>query len=924
MGVASKLLLAALLLGGAPGNAAGLSIPVLGADSAYSLQEAAPDDTNKITVYQTEEVIKYYDKLTGQEIQEGQLQPDIEYNQVSSIALAPQDYSLTLNKTVYGDVENHNEADNMYYKFSVDDAGNVNMNLSDSSDYDILYHVSNVINKSDRLTANDANDQLYDTFDISENFISLVTEGKPYDPYYDDGGAIYNNMGVDIGVITGDFVDNHAYSDRYSYGGAIYNTGNMDSIKGDFIGNHAVGGVSRGGAIYNEDGVIGNLTGNFIGNYTSSQKITTQGGAIYNDGDLLITNSNFFNNHADCLTGSAQGGAVYAKNDLTVNAEDGFTSIFSGNYVEDKNGKRDEAIYAASGAVLGLNTTTGGQIYMNDKITGAKGYTLSLKGDDTGKITFNNSVQNANIMTNTGSNVYLTRENLWDNNSFQANGGTLSFVNNSIGISQLSGMTVTQDTNFIADVNLETKEMDRFTAGSYGEHTGNLNVIGMNLLNDAPEGQDVTAVYFAEPGLKNNVSNGMGELPDSYQTAYTPIYKYNVTYDNENQYDGKGDGGYFLFTRGDRIPSITDPDEPDIPIIPGGGGGSTGNPSDVFNPAVLATPVNNLAAGQAAVNEAFKYVFEHADAFTQMPEMERYAKINANKYAINTQFNDFLPSFGSQFKNDSVWFRPYTSFERMNIKNGPKVDAITYGSLVGFDGDFKEMKNGWNRIFTGYAGYMGASLHYANVDTVMNGGLLGFTETFYKGNFWTAVTASAGASVGESHTMYGKEDFTSLLAGVGSKTGYNFEFKEGKFIIQSIMYLSYTFVNTFDYKNAAGVNIESDPLHTIQLNPSVRFIANLKGGWQPYASVGMVWNLMNESKVTANNVKLPEMSVKPYVEYGVGVQRNWADKFTAFLQAMIRNGGRNGIALTGGFRFMLGSDDKDNDKPKVKKEIKSL
>ena len=917
-------MLAALLLGGAPGNAAGLSIPVLGADSAYSLQEATPDDTNKITVYQTEEVIKYYDKLTGQEIQEGQLQPDIEYNQVSSIALAPQDYSLTLNKTVYGDVENHNEADNMYYKFSVDDAGNVNMNLSDSSDYDILYHVSNVINKSDRLTANDANDQLYDTFDISENFISLVTEGKPYDPHYDDGGAIYNNMGVDIGVITGDFVDNHAYSDRYSYGGAIYNTGNMDSIKGDFIGNHAVGGVSRGGAIYNEDGAIGNLTGNFIGNYTSSQKITTQGGAIYNDGDLLITNSNFFNNHADCLTGSAQGGAIYAKNDLMVNAEDGFTSIFSGNYVEDKDGKRDEAIYAASGAVLGLNTTTGGQIYMNDKINGAKGYTLSLKGDDTGKITFNNSVLNANIMTNTGSNVYLTRENLWDNNSFQANGGTLSFVNNSIGISQLSGMTVTQDTNFIADVNLETKEMDRFTAGSYGEHTGNLNVIGMNLLNDAPEGQDVTAVYFAEPGLKNNVSNGMGELPNSFQTtAYTPIYKYNVTYDNENEYDGKGDGGYFLFTRGDRIPSITDPDEPDIPIIPGGGGGSTGNPSDAFNPAVLATPVNNLAAGQAAVNEAFKYVFEHADAFTQMPEMERYAKINANKYAINTQFNDFLPSFGSQFKNDSVWFRPYTSFERMNIKNGPKVDAITYGSLVGFDGDFKEMKNGWNRIFTGYAGYMGASLHYANVDTVMNGGLLGFTETFYKGNFWTAVTASAGASVGESHTMYGKEDFTSLLAGVGSKTGYNFEFKDGKFIIQPIMFLSYTFVNTFDYKNAAGVSIESDPLHTIQLNPSVRFIANLKGGWQPYASVGMVWNLMNESKVTANNVKLPEMSVKPYVEYGVGVQRNWADKFTAFLQAMIRNGGRNGIALTGGFRFMLGSD-KDNDKPKVKKEIKSL
>ena len=80
---------------------------------------------------------------------------------------------------------------------------------------------------------------------------------------------------------------------------------------------------------------------------------------------------------------------------------------------------------------------------------------------------------------------------------------------------------------------------------------------------------------------------------------------------------------------------------------------------------------------------------------------------------------------------------------------------------------------------------------------------------------------------------------------------------------------------------------------------------------------------MNESKVTANNVKLPEMSVKPYVEYGVGIQRNWAEKYTGFLQAMIRNGGRNGIALTGGFRFLLG-DENDNNQPESKKEIKTL
>ena len=659
-----------------------------------------------------------------------------------------------------------------------------------------------------------------------------------------------------------------------------------------------------------------------------------QGGAIFTNADTKIVADNgnsIFSNNTVTNNGVTEKNDIYIVSNTysTINVtpdENNWDMVPSIDATQEKFNPVTLSLEAKNNGTISFDGTIDGEAtyskavldenghngnwydyFETEKLDTPYAYNLDIKGDETGRVVFNNDVKNANV-TVADTNVYFgTRDNIFDGNNLELKSGMLSMVNDAAGVSALNTFTVTGDTQFVADVDLANQSMDRITADTYGEHTGNLNVVGMNLLSDAPETRDTTEILFADTGLMDNVVNGTGELPNAFQTAYTPIYKYNVGYETRED-----DGGYFIFTRGDKLP-----------VTPGDGGGSTGNPSDAFNPAVLATPVGNLAAGQAAVNEAFKYVFEHADAFTQLPAMERYAQINANKYAMSTDFNDNLPSYTDNLHNKGVWFRPYTTFETMNLDNGPDVDAITYGSLVGFDGDFKEMKNGWHRVFTGYAGYMGSSLNYSGVDTSMNGGLLGFTETFYKGNFWTAITASAGASVGESHTMYGKEDYTSLLAGVGSKTGYNFEFKDGKFIIQPIMYLSYTFVNTFDYKNAAGVNIESDPLHTIQLNPSVRFIANLKGGWQPYASVGMVWNLMNESKVTANNVKLPEMSVKPYVEYGVGVQRNWADKFTAFLQAMIRNGGRNGIALTGGFRFMLGSDD-NNDKPKVKKEIKSL
>ena len=744
------------------------------------------------------------------------------------------------------------------------------------------------------------------------------------------GGAVVIVGGLDN--LEGNFYGNYAKANNSAQAsaGALHNTGNIADIKANFISNYAesTDNNAGGGAIYNA-GTIENLTGDFKSNNAYGKNAGGAGGAIWNatSGKITFTNSNFYDNYAktDNSEVNIRGGAIYNTGEVTINAING-KSEFRGNKTIQGEKSEQNAIYSGSSGVVTLNAEEVGEVIFYDEITGGEGHKLNVTGDESGVITINNNIKNADINNTSYAMNIAEGSYLNNNNSFAMNGGVVNIGH--LGLTPVSFRNfdmVSGEINIASvDVDLANQKMGRFTAETYTNvGDAKINILGMNLLSDAPSDRAVTAMYFAEPEIKENVSTREFNLPDGGQTTiYAPIYKYNLTYDTENEYNGEGDGGYFVFTRGDKIPVLPDPDEPDKPVTPGGGGGSTGNDSDAFNPAVLATPVGNLAAGQAAVNEAFKYVFEHADAFTQLPAMERYAKINANKYALSTDFNDNMPSYAEQLHNNAVWFRPYTTFESMNLDNGPDVDAITYGSLVGFDGDFKEMKNGWHRVFTGYAGYMGSSLNYSGVDTSMNGGLLGFTETFYKGNFWTAITASAGASVGESHTMYGKEDYTSLLAGVGSKTGYNFEFKDGKFIIQPIMYLSYTFVNTFDYKNAAGVNIESDPLHTIQLNPSVRFIANLKGGWQPYASVGMVWNLMNESKVTANNVKLPEMSVKPYVEYGVGVQRNWADKFTAFLQAMIRNGGRNGIALTGGFRFMLGSDDKD--KPKVKKEIKSL
>ncbi len=177
--------------------------------------------------------------------------------------------------------------------------------------------------------------------------------------------------------------------------------------------------------------------------------------------------------------------------------------------------------------------------------------------------------------------------------------------------------------------------------------------------------------------------------------------------------------------------------------------------------------------------------------------------------------------------------------------------------------------------------------------------------------------------------MYGNENFTMLMGGVASKTGYNFELKNGRFIIQPNLLLSYTFVNTFDYTSASNLNIMPEPLHALQVHPYVKFIQNTENGWQPYLAGGFVYNVMGQTQIRVadlygNNVQLPALSIKPYAEYGLGIQKLWNDKYTGFMQAMARSGGRNGISFTMGFRIALGDDDKKIEEVKFDKNIKTV
>ena len=867
------------------------------------------------------------------------------YDKNEDGTVTPKYYTISLKQTEFGDKENYGEK--LYFKWEKTD-NKYSLVEANESNADITYYVNNTRPDSNRINTNqngaditanfknfgasDDGGAIYNSGEIGNitgDFIGNYASGSSFP----NGGAIYNYYGATIGDITGDFVGNYATGYSETYGGAIYNWGTLGNITGDFIGNYASGSSVLGGAIYNERGTIGNITGDFIGNYAVSDSSYATGGAIANLGYIgtpdeqtgaitegEIKNSSFIGNYAESKTGNAIGGAIFSVSNINIVADNG-QSIFSGNKTISNGVEEQNAIGmygiaeqdASTGEYAFVDVTTGttsdkntanlkleaknnGVIVFDDTIRGGAidyesalygslnlietpetAFDLKVTGDSTGKVVLNNDVINANISLD-NTNLYLGREDVFNQSqSLSLNSGSIYLNNNTIGTMHVPTLNLNGNTNISVDADLANKSMDRITADIYNvKDNAMLNVNNVVLLSDAKE--DVTNILFADDELASNVAF-TGATP----IAYSPIWKYDVSYNP--------DDGFFTFTRG---------------------AASSGNASDAFNPSVLASPVATQAGAYTTQLQTFNYAFQHADTFMNIPYLERVAIINQGKYALSptgdaTDVGTYSPLMIKQH-DPGFWVKPYASFENIPLKNGPKVSNINYGTLVGYDSPLQSISNGFERVLTGYIGYNGASQRYSGVDAYQNGGILGGTATFYKGNFFNATTLSVGASAGDASTMYGSENYTMLLAGLGNKTGYNFEFFDGGMILQPSMLISYTFVNTFDYNNAAGVRIESDPMHAIQLAPGIKLIGNTKNGWQPYIGVSMVWNLLDESKVTADSVRLPEMSIKPYVQYGVGLQKRVNDKFLAFGQAMIHNGGRNGVSLSAGLRWKIGRE----------------
>lgn len=726
------------------------------------------------------------------------------------------------------------------------------------------------------------------------------------------GGAIYAGAGT-VNLTDVAFSNNNTnagandiYIEKDATVNVVAKTEGENSINSGLAGS---GNLNKSGS---EDLYLSGNNKNFTGNLTVSQGSVNfeqkQEDDSYITGLTNLANSSssvsINNNYSDVTSGAFTGKGTIEKsgsNDLILTGNNstftGKTEINSGNIKYNT----DTTTYFGGSTVInkdgglkieGEAGTKLSNISGNGTITKDNAGDLLFQGNNNfnGSLNINNGTlalgQNSSLGTiSTATFADGTAINLQNTVAVQNSAGEWTTNPNPSSIENLvfDNVVLNGDTKLYLDVDLANNKADTITVNNIAKgSTGNF-ILGENSLNVVSD----ALVNDLQVQVVKGAAADRVILDEAARVAMGPIQKYDVNYMN----------GMLMFA----------------------GQGGTKPTYDQVNPAVLASPVAAQLGGYLVQLQSYDEAFHNMDMYMLLTKEQRYVMKMRNRYALEGGVAKYDSRY-SRYDNAAGWFRPYATFENVPLNNGPKVSNVAYGSFFGGDSKLYDLGHGWDGMFSVYVGYNGSHQAYNGVSMYQNGGTLGVVGMAYKGNFFTGLTANVGANVGEANTMFGHEDFAMLMTGVASKTGYNFELAHGKFIIQPSLLMSYSFINTFDYTNGAGVSVSSDPLHALQIEPGIKFIANLKNGWQPYLGVSMVWNIMDQTQFMANNVSLPSLSVDPYVKYGVGVRKSWGERLTGFFQTYITNGGRNGVGLQCGFRLSLGKDSSKKNPQKVEKQ----
>jgi outer membrane autotransporter protein len=172
-----------------------------------------------------------------------------------------------------------------------------------------------------------------------------------------------------------------------------------------------------------------------------------------------------------------------------------------------------------------------------------------------------------------------------------------------------------------------------------------------------------------------------------------------------------------------------------------------------------------------------------------------------------------------------------------------------------------------------------------------------------KDSWYAGLTANVIFNKASVDTDFGTDDIDMNMFTIGAKAGYNYNINE-KWTLEPNVTLMYGMVNSQSYETSQGAKIDSQSVNNILVDPEVKAKLGLANGWQPYALVGYAANLSSKPTVKAEGVELELDSIDGYVEYGLGVNKDFVGTvWSCYAQVTGRSGGRNGFSGNLGIKY---------------------
>lgn len=296
---------------------------------------------------------------------------------------------------------------------------------------------------------------------------------------------------------------------------------------------------------------------------------------------------------------------------------------------------------------------------------------------------------------------------------------------------------------------------------------------------------------------------------------------------------------------------------------------------------VFALSANAAGAGVAAwgdfmsSNASLQEAFESMDKGTMLYNLSQKSRYKEELLGLRyyQNYNEF-------------WVRGYTKHDTADVKNETEIDSDIYGLYVGMDQAIDLGLPAATLSF--YIAYNGAHQKYKDYSSTVkrNGMMAGLTLVAQEEILFY------GAAV---NGFYNKNEVSDTVTdGYGLnaafKIGLNFTSEEGLVTFQPAVMGSYSM---FGYEEV------DDLSHIWQVAPQATLLFDLGRGCEPYLKVLGSYARMIEDK---DNPGSEDIYIKPYIEYGGGLQTQWIGA-TTFIEATWRSGGLDGFALKAGINF---------------------